>query len=915
MSRAPPPYDMERKPSHSNSIVDAPAPRTLIRPAPEHKQGEAYEYPALLSATGWRMQDAANASAAFDPNRPVRTYSVDSYDTDGSGHVVSSRSSGSARPDPRRSKEAYAQIVTLMSGPGGPLQPPTLGTLRLASDEHTLGEDTSRTFVLISQLPPDATEEFIRLLLTANVGPLRKLTFAKNPETNLSMDFGYAQFYFSKHARDAAALDGVSVKPAYKRPFAVSIAFDPSQTHYKAMFEQRSRKEPPKPTPPAANDSTSRRTPEPSSSASRHSSHLESNGYSVSHQAHAQSNGHVNGVPSSDRPPASSSAPAAATISSHQQASALASATSRATTAKADEKTNAHFHSVQSANHADFSASGHKHSNNAANSNGMAILSEEASPSDETATEVNSNSTAPTTPKSSMTHPSEFESMTDAHMSLIREPAKATKVVSKSTPKKQSSAASTTPVSVLPSAASSAAHTSSKSFSGLPTDPNRPKRPFILVCPSVPLTKRPKSKSTLTTTISASASPVPRTSDPSLAAPSAKRQKLKEFSPSPASPSPRPSASPSIMEVDSESSFLDVTTPASVATPAVPERAPASDDPVLPNEEETYARMALAQWEKRNPDACASDKRTRLELERISTESAPESAALRNADLELWKYFSETHKASQRMLNAPLYNQGPRSEQQYYAHFPSDNGTPLTTEQKHALKLGYDLRFTRTGSARTDGGPIEMSSEEKRRTRHRFVYEEELAGTSSQFASDSSSAAGSALGTSMRARQNRQDKRIFSGVEMNTLMTRKKRLKFGRSTIHDWGLYAMEFIPADDVVIEYVGDIIRPKIADEREKKYNDQGIGSSYLFRIDDDKVIDATTMGNLARFLNHHCDPNCYAKIIPFAQSKRIVIYSKRDIQAGEEVTYDYKFPIEPEELKVKCLCGAAKCRGTLN
>ena len=57
----------------------------------------------------------------------------------------------------------------------------------------------------------------------------------------------------------------------------------------------------------------------------------------------------------------------------------------------------------------------------------------------------------------------------------------------------------------------------------------------------------------------------------------------------------------------------------------------------------------------------------------------------------------------------------------------------------------------------------------------------------------------------------------------------------------------------------------------------------------------------------------PNCYAKVISFGTQKKIVIYSKRDIALGEEITYDYKFPIEDE--KIPCLCGAPNCRGTLN
>lgn len=93
-------------------------------------------------------------------------------------------------------------------------------------------------------------------------------------------------------------------------------------------------------------------------------------------------------------------------------------------------------------------------------------------------------------------------------------------------------------------------------------------------------------------------------------------------------------------------------------------------------------------------------------------------------------------------------------------------------------------------------------------------------------------------------------------LKFNQLKARKKKLKFARSLIHEWGLFALEKIEQNDMVIEYIGEIIRQKIADIREKRYEKMGIGSSYLFRIDEDTIIDATFKGNLARFINHSCD-----------------------------------------------------------
>lgn len=121
-------------------------------------------------------------------------------------------------------------------------------------------------------------------------------------------------------------------------------------------------------------------------------------------------------------------------------------------------------------------------------------------------------------------------------------------------------------------------------------------------------------------------------------------------------------------------------------------------------------------------------------------------------------------------------------------------------------------------------------------------------------------------------------------LRFNQLKKRKKPVKFARSAIHNWGLYAMENIPVNDMIIEYVGEKVRQQVADLREIRYLKSGIGSSYLFRIDENTVVDATKKGGIARFINHSCMPNCTAKIITVEKSKRIVIYALRDIKMSK-------------------------------
>lgn len=57
------------------------------------------------------------------------------------------------------------------------------------------------------------------------------------------------------------------------------------------------------------------------------------------------------------------------------------------------------------------------------------------------------------------------------------------------------------------------------------------------------------------------------------------------------------------------------------------------------------------------------------------------------------------------------------------------------------------------------------------------------------------------------------------------------------------------------MVIEYAGELIRSTLTDKRERYYDGRGIGC-YMFKIDENLVVDATMRGNAARFINHACE-----------------------------------------------------------
>lgn len=100
-----------------------------------------------------------------------------------------------------------------------------------------------------------------------------------------------------------------------------------------------------------------------------------------------------------------------------------------------------------------------------------------------------------------------------------------------------------------------------------------------------------------------------------------------------------------------------------------------------------------------------------------------------------------------------------------------------------------------------------------------------------------------------------------------------------RSLIHCRGLFALRSFVKDEIIIEYLGEVIRSIVCEERERRYQEAHV-DCFMFRIDADWVIDATMKGNAARFINHSCEPNCYSRVITMPDStKHIVILANKE------------------------------------
>lgn len=105
-----------------------------------------------------------------------------------------------------------------------------------------------------------------------------------------------------------------------------------------------------------------------------------------------------------------------------------------------------------------------------------------------------------------------------------------------------------------------------------------------------------------------------------------------------------------------------------------------------------------------------------------------------------------------------------------------------------------------------------------------------------------------------------------------------------RSGISGWGVYATQPINKNKRIVTYDGEKINNKECLKRERKTTPKG--EIWCFTLNRLYVRDAAVGGNVARFINHACKPNCYTTVI----GDTIWVIAARNIRRGEELTYNY-------------------------
>jgi SET domain-containing protein len=120
------------------------------------------------------------------------------------------------------------------------------------------------------------------------------------------------------------------------------------------------------------------------------------------------------------------------------------------------------------------------------------------------------------------------------------------------------------------------------------------------------------------------------------------------------------------------------------------------------------------------------------------------------------------------------------------------------------------------------------------------------------------------------------------------------------SSVHGDGVFAVEPITRNTRIIDYAGELVRNG-PESRSREERDLKAGCVWVFRINRAWSRDAAVGGNIARFINHSCAPNCRFEVA----SKTIWIRAVRAIRTGEELTYDYAI-IGARTLPCRCRPG---------
>ncbi|KAF7553087.1 hypothetical protein G7046_g7193 [Stylonectria norvegica] len=241
-----------------------------------------------------------------------------------------------------------------------------------------------------------------------------------------------------------------------------------------------------------------------------------------------------------------------------------------------------------------------------------------------------------------------------------------------------------------------------------------------------------------------------------------------------------------------------------------------------------------------------------------------------------------SRKASQKQISRPP---------QLFADLPD-----VTSDSRKFFQLIPDCLYGSKHLGSTDNDSLDCECREEWRNGENFACGEDSDCINRATKMECSSNAGNCGGGCQNQRFQRKQ---YANVSV--IKTEKK----------GFGLRADVNLLANDFVFEYIGEVINEPTFRRRMLQYDEEGIKHFYFMSLNKSEFVDATKKGNLGRFCNHSCNPNCYVDKWVVGDKLRMGIFTSRTIQAGEELVFNYnvdRYGADPQP----CYCGESNCVG---
>ncbi|KAL6889825.1 hypothetical protein HDV57DRAFT_344541 [Trichoderma longibrachiatum] len=316
----------------------------------------------------------------------------------------------------------------------------------------------------------------------------------------------------------------------------------------------------------------------------------------------------------------------------------------------------------------------------------------------------------------------------------------------------------------------------------------------------------------------------------------------------------------------------------------------------MEDEENTTSRMEKVKLEDgvepgAHPDAAATASTATPKLQ---SSEAPSPASLdgsKSQSESVGTPSSTTAAAKPARLSRKLSQKPVAREVPLYSHLPD-----VTAESCATFQVIPDCLYGSKNLGSTDNDALDCDCREEWRDGENFACGEDSDCINRATKMECSADAGNCGGGCQNRRFQRKQY-----ADVTVIKTEKK----------GFGLRANSPLEPNDFIYEYIGEVINEPTFRRRMMQYDEEGIKHFYFMSLNKNEFVDATKKGNLGRFCNHSCSPNCFVDKWVVGDKLRMGIFALRKIQAGEELVFNYnvdRYGAEPQP----CYCGEPNCVG---